>query len=115
MKKFLMVGLTGLLLVGCGATSHVATEDVVNSKQKASDCRRKNYKDKESCVSEETIASLGLVCKKVIVTGSRMPNRSCTNAAQRAEKRANAKLSVTDFQRGLKTTTTGETRMHNGF
>jgi hypothetical protein len=115
MYKFLLVGLVGLSIYGCGATSNIATEEVVGNKDVISDCMRENYKEKESCVTKQTIANVGLVCKNVTVTGSRLPLRKCTTAAQREEKKLNAKLDVDRIQRGLKTRNTGETQRHNGF
>lgn len=101
--------------MGCGATSNVDTKDVIANKESMSDCMRENYKEKESCVRKQTIAKVGLICKNVTVTGSRLPIRKCTTAAQREQKKLNAKLSLDKIQRGLQTTTTGETRVHNGF
>ena len=115
MHKFLVLGLAGLSILGCGTTSNVATKDVIAHKEIMSDCMRENYKEKENCVSEKTIASVGLVCKNITVTGSRLPARQCTTAAQREQKKINAKLSLGKIQRGLQTTTTGETRTQNGF
>ena len=115
MLKFLLFTITSLALIGCGSTNQVATEDVATNKQKISNCMRENYKDKENCVDQRSIASVGLICKNVTVTGSRLPLRKCTTAAQREQRRENARLSVDDIQRGLQTTTTAETRMHNGY
>ena len=115
MRKFLVLGLAGLFIMGCSSTGNVDTKDIVANKKFMNDCMHENYKEKENCVREETIARVGLVCKNVTVTGSRLPIRKCTTAAQREEKRLNAKLSLGEIQRGLQTTTTGETHAHNGF
>ena len=91
MKKYYIVILTAMLVSAC---SSVDTAAVKEQKEKISKCMAENPNDKESCVSEESSNRLGLICKRVTVTGSRLPERVCTTQAQRDEKKKNSKMKL---------------------
>ena len=96
MKKFYIVILTALIVSAC---STVDTAAVREQKEAISKCMSENLDNKESCVSEDSASRVGLKCKNVTVTGSRLPERRCTTLAQRDENKKNSKMLVEGMQR----------------
>lgn len=96
MKKYYIVILAAVIVSAC---STVDTASVSEHKKAISKCMSENPDDKESCVSEESSNRVGLICKNVTVTGSRLPERICTTQSQRDEKKKNAKMLVEGMQR----------------
>lgn len=96
MNKHFFVVLAALFVTAC---SSVDTASVREHKAAISKCMAENPDDKENCVSEESSNRVGLQCKNVTVTGSRLPERICTTQAQRDEKKKNAKMLVEGMQR----------------
>lgn len=96
MNKPYIIILAALMVSAC---SSVDKTEVAAQKQAISKCMTDNPNDKENCVSKKSSNRVGLQCKNVTVTGSRLPVRTCTTEAQRIEKRKNAKMLVDGMQR----------------
>lgn len=100
LKKLSLVALVGFLLSACGATSpDVTTTNVKNKKQEIRKCMKENKDSKEDCVSEETTARTGLICKRETVTGTRLSKRVCKTAEQRRREREASRDMVDSMQR----------------
>ena len=104
MKKFYIVILTALIVSAC---STVDTAAVRAQKEAISKCMSENPDEKENCVSEDSANRVGLKCKNVTVTGSRLPERRCTTKAQRDEKQKNSKMFIEGMQRRPQATSNG--------
>ncbi|MCY7295957.1 hypothetical protein [Alteromonas sp. a30] len=104
-KKSIAVFVASLLLSACGATSDIKTADVDTKKEKIAKCMKENKEHKEDCVSKESVARTGLVCRNEMVTGSRLPKRICTTAEQR-RREAEASQGMVDHmqKRGFTST-----------
>lgn len=88
-----------LLLSACGATPNVETAEVVDHKAAIAKCMKENKDNQESCVSTESVARTGLVCRNEMVTGTRLPRRVCTTAKQRSESAKAARGVAEHMQR----------------
>lgn len=106
-KLSLIIGL-GLLLSACGAsTPNVKTADVQDNKDKLSKCMRDNKDNKEDCVSKESVARTGLICKREAITGTRLAKRICKTAEQRRREAEASKDLVEHMQRRTFTSNSG--------
>ncbi len=83
LKQISSVFAATLLLAACGATPDVETAEVVDNKEKIAKCMRENKDNQEDCISKESVARTGLICKNEMVTGTRLPRRVCKTAEQR--------------------------------
>lgn len=100
LKKLSLVAVLGLLISACGTTSSdVTTAKVKNKKQEIRKCMKENEENKEDCVSEESVAKTGLICKREMVTGTRLAKRVCKTAEQRRREREASKDMVGTMQR----------------
>ena len=95
MKNLLSISII-LLLTACSANN---ANEISNNKQNIAECMRENKGDEALCVSKASINKMGVQCKTVTITGSRLPQRQCTTAAQRAERKNNSKEMVDKMQR----------------
>lgn len=98
-KLSLIIGL-GFLLSACGAsTPNVNTAEVQKNKDKIAKCMKENKDSKEDCVSKESVARTGLICKREAVTGTRLAKRTCKTAEQRRREAEASKDLVGHMQR----------------
>lgn len=91
MKTLTIATATTLLLVhlsGCSSNNSELAQ--INECQENSSLPQ--------CLSQEQKQRLGFQCKNITVTGSRLPVRQCTTAAQRAAANAAAKDMVNRMQ-----------------
>lgn len=91
MKNILSLVCSAILvttLAGCSSNSAELA--------KINECQ--DNKTLPQCLSEEQKQRLGFQCKNITVTGSRLPVRQCTTAAQRAAANAAAKDMVNRMQ-----------------
>ena len=95
MKSYIVI-MAAMLVSACGSTD---TASVSKHKEDIAKCMAANPDNKEVCVSEESSNRVGLVCKNVTVTGSRLPERVCTTQAQRDERSKNSRMMVDGIQR----------------
>lgn len=98
-KLSIIMGLV-FLLSACGAsTPNVETAEVDSNKEKIAKCMRENQENKEDCVSKESVARTGLVCKSEMVTGTRLAKRICKTAEQRRREAEATKDMVGHMQK----------------
>lgn len=95
------------LLAACGATPDVKTAEVTSNKEKIAKCMRDSKENQEDCVSKESVARTGLICKNKMVTGSRLPKRVCTTAEQRRKEAEATRGLVDHMQKGGFTSNSG--------
>ncbi len=108
LNKISLIMCTGLLLSACGAsTPNVNTAEVKDNKEKISKCMKKNEENGEDCVSKESVAKTGLVCKREAITGTRLAKRICKTAEQRRREAEASKGLVEHMQRRAFTSNSG--------
>lgn len=87
LNKISLIMCTGLLLSACGAsTPNVNTAEVKDNKEKISKCMKKNEENGEDCVSKESVAKTGLVCKREAITGTRLAKEYARQPSSDVEK-----------------------------
>ncbi|MCC2607842.1 hypothetical protein [Planctobacterium marinum] len=84
----IVASLVFVLVSGCSS----------NSTELAQINQCQENKQLPECLSEEQKQRLGFECKNITVTGSRLPVKQCTTAAQRAAANAAAKDMVNRMQ-----------------
>lgn len=77
-----------LLLAGCSSNNAELAQ--------INECQ--DNKTLPQCLTEEQKQRIGFECRNITVTGSRLPVRQCTTAAQRAAANAAAKDMVNRMQ-----------------
>lgn len=86
--RLVFTALSLTLMLGCSSNS--------NELAQINNCQEN--KTLPECLSEEQKQRLGFECRSVTVTGSRLPVKQCTTAAQRAAANTAAKDMVNRMQ-----------------
>ncbi|GGD66227.1 hypothetical protein [Lacimicrobium alkaliphilum] len=115
MDKKLLIGIACLTIAGCHSTPVTTATEHTDSRldEIEAECKADNKGTNSDCDVHTLAEKVGLICKTMPVTGSRIGVRTCTTAEQREQTTDEAKALAKEYQRQPFRHKTAETFMHD--